>query len=125
MKDTISFWNNKATVGGVFGALGIIVLCAVLFLAIRTKYRRRARNLSRQDTSVTPFIHASEERRRGMLRSVFSRILNKKCPLTADLREVDNRVSMAQNESEPPPYSALEGLESPALPVLSNADELM
>ncbi len=82
-------------------------------LAIRTKYHRKARNLSKQDTSVTPFIHASEERRRGMLRSVFARILNKKCPLTADLREADNRVSMAQNESEPPPYSALEGLESP------------
>jgi len=105
----------------VFGALGIIVLCAVLFLAIRIKHRRRARNLSGQDTSVTPFIHVGEECRRGMLRSVFARILNQKSPVTVDLREADDRASVVQ--SEPPPYSTLEGLESPALPAFSNADE--
>ncbi len=58
-----------------------------------------------------------------MLRSVFARILNKnlKSPATVYPREADDGASVAQ--SEPPPYRALEGLESPALPAFSNGDE--
>lgn len=125
MYNIISFWDKKAVVGGVFGTLGLIFLCAVLFLAIWIKRRRRARKLShlrsKQDASVTPFIHVSEARRRGTLRSVFARILNKKSPATSDPRDADDGASVAQ--SEPPPYCALEGSESPALPAFSNADE--
>ncbi len=72
----------------------------------------------RYDTSVTPFLHVSEERRRGILQSVVARILHKKNQSGFEQTGVVVVPSIAPI-IEPPPYS--EGLVVGRSPNLSNS----
>ncbi|KLO19710.1 hypothetical protein SCHPADRAFT_55809 [Schizopora paradoxa] len=111
IKNSKSLWRNGREIGALFGTIGVAILIATVILVLRRRRRtaslRKLPSISAHDISISPFITIGEERRRGILHSVFVRILDKKSDVSerpqAEETIPSGRTSTA--ETEPPPYS--------------------
>ncbi|KLO16024.1 hypothetical protein SCHPADRAFT_938213 [Schizopora paradoxa] len=118
--------SDHKFIGGVLGAVGLIILAVFVALTIWLKRRRRLRRAGshgdeppQYDTTVTPFVmHANEGARRMGLVSIVARLFNriKRLEQTERLRGTDDGRTQSDTAtlSDPPPYSERPGISEAA-----------